>query len=111
MANAPNQLPLPIDLAKDTPYIYLDDLLNVPLSSECPLPSSRSLYKRVNQKNGFNITENTWKRLENERKAWERIQEALDIFFQRISAVDGDKKAFYRGWYESILDIGSHFFK
>ncbi len=52
-----------------------------------------------------------WRRIENERKNWELIQQCLDSFFQRIAVAESaQQKQEMRAWYESILDLGSQFY-
>lgn len=48
-----------------------------------------------------------WRKIPTESKAWEAMQQALDIFFQRIAVAEGAQKASMRDWYEAVLDLGS----
>lgn len=112
----PNQLPLPHEaLGKDVSY-YIDGLLdcnNIPPIAQSPnnhhshaspfLQSLRGLY--------YHKTKEGWKKIKNEKRNWEDVQQALDILFQRISVAEGEHKATMRLWYEAIIDIGSHYFR
>eukprot|EP01039_Chlorochromonas_danica_P010063 gene10063-11137_t len=111
----PTQLPLPHEAMGREMVYYIDGLLdctNNSLSSSSTMPSfapfggsamlasARGLYKKEG-----------WAKVRNERQNWEEVQQALDIFFQRIAVAEGEKKVEMRTWYEAIIDIGSHYFK
>ncbi len=115
LACAPTQCPLPVnslftkDGAPDGLDLYIEELLDLSsIMADTPsgkVTSVRSFY--VHSKG--NPT--AWKNIANEKKNWEKIQQCLDTFFQRITVADGEQhKQHMRLWYETIMDIGSQFF-
>jgi hypothetical protein len=65
----------------------------------------------------------SWKGNVNETYNWDLMLKCLDLFFQRLNTIvtegsnvnsqldHSQMKAYYRLWYETIMDIGSHAFK
>lgn len=121
MSVAPVQLPLPCD-GKDFAH-YISDLVKF----EIPSPSKsgaggssgkacsvRSIYTAnasTGSANGnASNTMQSWKKVAAERQSWERVQECLDVFFQRLTVAEGDQKQEMRAWYEAIMDVGSNYF-
>lgn len=95
--------------------IYVEGLLDLSMTNATTtggggITSIRALYAN-------NTTE--WRLIENERRSWIVMQQALDIFCQRISVVttavtsdhnnnnNHNNKQLMRAWYEALLDIGS----
>ena len=50
--------------------------------------------------------ERDWREIPCEVRAWEAVQESLDVYVQRISVADPSQKSHMRAWYEALQDIG-----
>lgn len=108
----PTQLPLPFEaLNKDIGY-YIDGLLESSEPAQ-PEPSGAKFSSSVlaSLRALYPAKKDSWKKVKNERRNWEDVQQALDIFFQRISVAEGEQKTHMRQWYEAVIDIGSLYFK
>lgn len=98
---APPQLPSPFETvasngagsAQEQLVAYIDSLTDT-----ASAPSVRRLYVELGD---------SWRAVPSELRSWERVQTALDTFFQRITVAEGTQKQLLRQWYEVILDIGS----
>ena len=52
-----------------------------------------------------------WKLINAEIRSWECLQGSLDVFVQRISVADNaQQKQQMRAWYETLQDIGGHYY-
>jgi hypothetical protein len=56
------------------------------------------------------LTIGDWRSIPAETQTWEAVQASLDIFVQRISVAEGAQKSKMRGWYESLQELGGHYF-
>jgi hypothetical protein len=122
LACAPAQCPLPVNgllfpAKKDKERLpeavdlYLERLLDLEALSTSSALTSTSTMLTVSARQLYVSDRSAWKTVPNEIESWERIQLCLDTFFQRIAVADGEEhKQNMRLWYESIMDIGSHFF-
>jgi hypothetical protein len=98
---------------------YIDILTDVMLSQhvQSQQQQGRSQSNQQQTLSGFNSVRSLyaahgeqWNSIVNEKQCWALMQQALDIYFQRITVVDGAQKQAMRLWYESILDVGSKLF-
>lgn len=108
----PTQLPLPHEALNKDISFYIDGLL------ECSEAMSPATYHQryvsqvlVSLRALYHSKTNAWKKVRNEKRNWEDVQQSLDVFFQRIAVAEGEQKALMRNWYEAIIDIGSHYFR
>ena len=72
--------------------------------------SSTALYSANSVRSLYTENSDEWRQIENEVQSWGLTQQALDVFFQRISVAEGAQKQNMRMWYEAVLDIGSKSF-
>jgi hypothetical protein len=99
----PTQLLSPYDV---TPgfglQAYIEELTTIPDSTD-----GQSAVRLLYAANG---ERSDWRRIDNEKRSWEIVQQCLDSFFQRITVAEGVHKISMRAWYEAILDLGSHYY-
>ena len=122
---SPPQLPSPFDLPGENQAAYIEKLTELVSSSTASNNRGRSNDECADESSGrglsvrqlfVNISSNTkasmamWKTIPNEQRNWECAQQALDTFFQRISVIEGKEKHQMRGWYETIVEIGTNCF-
>lgn len=115
VARATSQMPMPHEggQGEHTLASYLEALTALPLEAEgdalllpgaqtpraSALPSIRAAYS------------DSWRSLPAEVAAWQCVQASLDILVQRTAVADGASKVTMRAWYDSLLEIGTFFFR
>jgi len=52
-----------------------------------------------------------WRAVPAEVASWQSVQASLDVLVQRTAVADGAQKAKMRAWYDSVLELGTMYFR
>ena len=111
---SPVQLPAPHDLPGKDLAKYMEEILSTQhiLGNPTAEADRRELYPYTirllySRKERPSMS---WKDCPNESKVWDSVQQSLEVYFQRISVADNESRQTMRQWYETMVELGSHYF-
>ena len=116
IARATSQLPLPHEPAGTTLLGYLSDLTSsvAPATANAVAPAVSRDYAAGSYPALTTIRaaySDSWRAVPQEVACWQSVQASLDVLVHRTAVADGAQKAKMRAWYDSILDLGTAYFR